>query len=258
MLRVYNRKIPPPLPVHRMISRVTPSLPEVVDLRKFCGPIKDQGQEGSCTGHAATSACEWIHRAYLSNKTVVFSPQYTYIKELIAQGDFPNDVGSDGVTLCKTLIVNGCCELSVFPYVPGQIIKPTPEQDANAAQFTLGAYHGLKGSNVAQSVLGDPVPWPIVMGFNVYESFESDVVANTGVYNPQQGERSLGGHEVMLCGYDIGVTPSLRPANCPPAFLVQNSWGTAWGWESGYFWAAQTVLDAADTDLKIAHAGHPW
>lgn len=257
MNRTYDRHIPAPLPSYRLLTRVSANLPPTVDTRPFCGPIKDQGQEGACTAHAGTSASEWIHRAYLKSKSLVFSPQYTYAKELIAQGSFPNDVGSDGTTLCGTLIASGCCELALYPYKAGDIETPTPNQDANAATHTLGAYHGLTGSAVALSVLGDPVPWPVCVGFTVYESFESDATASSGIYNPGVGESSLGGHEVLMVGYDVGDSATLRPDTCPPAVLIQNSWGTGWGL-GGFFWMALPVLDDPDTDLKIAHAGGPW
>lgn len=253
----YDRVKPPPLPPQRMIRRWLPGLSLVVDLRKWCGPIKDQGAEGACTAHAGTSASEWIHRKYLSSAPI-FSPQYTYAKELIAQGNFPNDEGSDGETLCETLIVNGCCELSLYPYVAGQILMPTPAQDADAAQFRLGAYHGLANSAVAQSVLADPVPWPVDIGFDVYSSFESNETAETGIMTvPVAGEQLLGGHETLIVGCDLAAAPTIRPAACPPAFLVQNSWGTDWG-IGGFFWMPVPILDAADTDLKIAHSGAPW
>ena len=256
-MRKFDRKSPAPLPAHRMLSRVTPVLPPVVDLREWCGPIKDQGNEGACTAHAGTSAVEWIFRRYLG-KHPILSPQYTYAKELIAQGSFPSDVGSDGTTLAGTLIASGCCELSLFPYVPGQIITPTAAQDANAAGWQMGAYHGLEGSQVALSVLGNPVPWPVEIGFTVYESFESDEVASTGVMPmPGGGEQQLGGHEVLLVGYDIGETPNLRPAGSPPAFLVQNSWSSSWAL-GGFFWMPLAIADDPSTDLKIVHAGGPW
>jgi C1A family cysteine protease len=94
------------------------------------------------------------------------------------------------------------------------------------------------------------------MGFTVYSSFESDEVASTGIYNPDPSTESvLGGHEVMVIGYDVGSTPSLRPAGCPPAALIMNSWGP-WGWNnSGFFWAALSVLDDPSTDLKVVHSG---
>lgn len=258
-MRKLNRHIPAALPAHRMLSRSTPNLPLFVDLRPHDGPIKDQGDEGACTAHAGTSAREWIVRKFFpSQGPLVFSPQYTYAKELLAQGDFPQDDGSDGTTLCGTLVVNGCCELDLYPYVDGQISRPTAEQDLNAAKHTLGAWHGCNGSLTALSVLGDPVPWPIMMGFVVYSGLMSDECQATGVMPlPAPGETPEGGHEVKFSGYDVGPTPTLRPANCPPAVLVQNSWGPNWGIK-GYFWCPLAVLDLPDTDLKVAHSGAPW
>jgi Papain family cysteine protease len=252
----YGRSIPAPLPAHRMLSRVSAGLPTMVDLRANCGAIKDQGQLGSCTGHAFSEAIEWIFRAYLG-KQPTLSPLYLYAKELIADGDFPNDDGSTGLTGCNVAIVNGCCEDSLYPDASQTIQQPTAAMDANAGQYRLGAYHGLAGSQVALSVVGDPVPWVVEIGFTVYSSFESDETATTGVYNPQPGESVLGGHEVLMVGYDVGDTPTLRPASAGPSALIQNSWGTDWGL-SGFFWMALPVLDDPQTDLKIVHSGGPW
>lgn len=257
MGRIFNRKIPAPLPTRMLLTRVSKAIPDVVDLRQWQGPIKDQGQEGSCTGHASTECFEWEDRRYYKNENV-YSPQYTYARELIMNGDFPQDNGSDGTTLCEVGIQFGFCPLSDYPYVEGQILQPTPEQDTEAAQHKATKYHGVVGSAIALTVLGDPTPWPLAVGFTVPASFESNEVANTGVMIPlQPGESSPGGHEVAVTGgYDIGATPTLRPQGCPPAVLVQNSWGTGWGWNgTGLFWMPLEVLDAIDTDIKVLHPG---
>jgi hypothetical protein len=263
----FDRSIPEPLPAHRMLSRVSLNLPSVVDLRSWCGPIKNQGAEGSCTGNSSASAGEWIFRKYAkfwlpkgAPPNPQFSAQYTYEWELITDGNFPSDAGSDGETACEVAILKGFCPLALDPYVAGQITQPTAAQDAAAGLYRMGAYHGLTGSQVMQSVLGDPVPWPVLVGFTVYDSLESDEVAATGIYNPNVSTESvLGGHEVLAVGYDLGAIPTLRPAACPPAFLIQNSWSDSWGLK-GFFWMVTSVIDAADgsTDLKITHAGGKW
>ena len=253
----YNRNIPPPLPHHMMLTRITPALPPVIDLRASAGPVKDQGSEGSCTGHAFSSCMEWIFRRYL-NQAPVLSPQFFYAEELIADGDFPNDNGSDGLTGCCVATGKGCCEAASYPYVAGQILRPTPDQETNARKYLMGAYHGIPGSKVALSVLGDPVPWPIEIGFTVYESFESNWAIPGVMPVPNNGESVLGGHEVAgTGGYDIGDTPTLRPVGCPPAVLIQNSWGGDFGLQ-GFFWMPLVCLDASDTDIKIVHSGKPW
>lgn len=230
-----------------MLSKVNPNLPPVVDLRQWAGPVKDQGDEGACTAHAGSSAMEWIFRRYHSRQPIL-SPQYLYAQELIADGDFPNDNGSDGTTLCTTMIRKGCCDLSLYPYVSGQIKAPNVAQDQNAAQYQLGAFHGLVSSAVALSVIGDPTPWPVLVGFTVFESFESDEVAQTGIMPiPQPGETIMGGHEVLMLGYDLPNKTA----------LILNSWGESWG-QKGYFVMPLAILDRQDTDLKIAHSGAPW
>ncbi len=89
--------------------------------------------------------------------------------------------------------------------------------------------------------------YPFVFGFTVYESFESDQVAQTGhVPMPQAGEQVVGGHAVLAVGYD----------DSNQWFIVRNSWGPNWGMQgyftmpylylldpnlSGDFWMVQTV-----------------
>jgi hypothetical protein len=239
-----------------MLTRAAPNLPATVDLRSWDGLVKDQGSLGSCTGHAFAESAEWIWRRYFGQSPIL-SPLYVYAKELIADGNFPADDGSDGTTGCNVMIASGACEDALYPDASQTIQAPTAAMDANARQYQLGAYHGVGGSAVALSVLGDPVPWPVQMGFTVYASFESDAVASTGVYSPQPGEGVVGGHEVKASGYDVGAEPTLRPAGCPPAVLFQNSWGSGWGL-AGYFWCPLAVLDDPETDLKIVHSGKPW
>jgi C1A family cysteine protease len=63
-----------------------------------------------------------------------------------------------------------------------------------------------------------------LVGFTVYQSFESNDVALTGVVPmPQIGESVLGGHCVEIVGYSILTR----------MFIFKNSWGVNWG-DKGY------------------------
>ena len=44
---------------------------------------------------------------------------------------------------------------------------------------------------------------PVMIGISVYTSFESDTVAKTGIVTlPKKSEQLLGGHAVLVVGYD--------------------------------------------------------
>jgi C1A family cysteine protease len=74
--------------------------------------------------------------------------------------------------------------------------------------------------------------YPIVYGFTVYESFESQEVASAGnVPMPKHGEKVMGGHCVVAVGYD----------DDEGVFICRNSWGDHWG-DVGYFYMPYAYL----------------
>ncbi len=168
------------------------ALPPQADLREWAGPVKDQGEEGSCTGHAFSSAREWIARKY-EKSSPVLSPQCLYVEELLASGDFPNDEGAMPRTACQVLTALGCCETALYPYVAGNITRPTPEQVQNALKYRTGAYHRIASLVDFLKCVADPTPWPVLVGFTVYESLMSEQVAETGVMPTPQSWRAAAG-----------------------------------------------------------------
>jgi C1A family cysteine protease len=91
--------------------------------------------------------------------------------------------------------------------------------------------------------------YPVLMGFTVYDSFESDVVANTGyVLMPNMNkEEILGGHATAILGHDDHD----KTGGYSGHFWVANSWGTEWGvalhGQRGFFKVPYEFI--ANTDL---------
>jgi C1A family cysteine protease len=80
--------------------------------------------------------------------------------------------------------------------------------------------------------------FPFVFGFAVYESFQTQEVARTGIVNlPDKKESMLGGHAVVSVGYEDKLK----------RFIVRNSWGNDWGIK-GYFTIPYQYLE--DRDLS--------
>ena len=78
--------------------------------------------------------------------------------------------------------------------------------------------------------------FPVVFGFTVYESFESDDVAKTGLMPmPKDGEKILGGHAVAVVGFD----------DSKKLFTIRNSWGSGWG-DKGYFFMPYEFITNPD------------
>ncbi len=232
--------------MYRASSPARP-VPQDMDLREWGGPIKDQGEEGSCSGHAFSSAREWIARKY-EKASPTLSAQYLYVEELIADGTFPKDEGAMPRTGCQVLTAKGCCEASLYPHVAGKFAAPTAEQAQNALKYKTGAYHRIPSLGDLLSCLADPTPWVVPVGFRVYESFMTQQVAETGIMPmPKPGEQQEGGHEVLCLGYNMANHMA----------LMQNSWGERWG-QRGYFWMPFEVIASAETDLWMVHTGGPW
>ncbi len=219
----------PDLPDHRdklykTLTVVKPEkLPSYIDLRDGCSPVEDQGELGSCTANALAGNLEYLKKKQLK-KVLDFSRLFIYYNERVVEHTTDTDSGAmirDGI---KTLAKLGCCPESEWPYDIKEFTKKPPEiAYKDALTHLIDSYYRLGSLNEMRHTLANN--YPFVFGFSVYESFESDVVARTGIVPmPTPDERLLGGHAVMAVGYD----------DSKEQFIVRNSWGTSWG-QHGYF-----------------------
>lgn len=222
---------------------------DVVDLEQWCGPVKDQGDLGACTAFAGTGNLEYLVRRY-NNKPFVFSPLFLYYMERSIDGSLgEGDTGSYGRTSCKAMNRYGVCLESVDGYDTRNFeVAPTDQMMKDAASRRSGAYHRVSSVGDIQSCIRSG--YPILVGFTVYDNFESKEVASTGNMPADPGTLILGGHEVLFIGYD----------NHKEAFKVRNSWGLGWG-DSGNFWFPyEAVEDTTDIfqDGWMQHLGKAW
>ncbi|PYO01888.1 MAG: peptidase [Candidatus Rokuibacteriota bacterium] len=209
--------------LYTAVREVRAALPAKTDLRAACSPVENQGQLGSCTGNALAGALEFLE--VKDRKPFVnLSRLFIYYNERVIEHSVKSDAGAmirDGI---KTLAKQGVCSEKKWPYVVSRFsVKPSPACFTEAADHQITSYQRILSLNEMKSCLADG--FPFVFGFTVYESFESEAVAKTGVLNmPQKGERVVGGHAVLAVGYDDSTR----------RFFVRNSWGSGWGMK-GYF-----------------------
>jgi C1A family cysteine protease len=199
------------------------TLPALVDLRPTCSPVEDQGNLGSCTANALAGALEFLEDKD-KIKEVSMSRLFIYYNERAIEHTVTSDSGAairDGI---KSLAKQGCCPETEWPYIISRFeIKPSPTCYTDALKHVIQSYYRISTLTDMKSCLA--AGYPFVFGFTVYESFESDQVAKTGIVPmPGPTEAVLGGHAVLAVGYN----------DAQQRFIVRNSWGTAWGMQ-GYF-----------------------
>lgn len=201
------------------------SQPEAVDLRPKCPPVFDQGELGSCTANAISAA--FLFEMMRQNKPNLYVPSrlFIYYNERLIEGTVNEDSGAqlrDGI---KSVVKQGICPEPMWPYDISQYAVKPPQHCYQYAQGEqVLKYRRVSGTLTAMlSCLASG--FPFVFGFTVYESFESDEVARTGILKmPSPYEQVLGGHAVMAVGYN----------RTTQNFIVRNSWGADWG-QDGYF-----------------------
>lgn len=237
--KIYGWK--PDLPDHRDFAYAITkaiSLPAKVDLTaQFPAPY-DQGQLGSCTANAIGAAFQFELKKQ-GLKDFMPSRLFIYYNERKMEGTVSRDAGAmirDGV---KTLNKNGVCAETLLPYnVKRFSVAPSIQCVHAALKNKATSYSRLNSASLNDLKTCLASGFPFVFGFSVYDGFESDEVAKTGVLNmPAKGENMLGGHAVCCVGYD----------DASGRFIVRNSWGADWG-QSGYFTIPYEYL----TDSNLA------
>jgi C1A family cysteine protease len=205
------------------VHKVPKKLPPKKDLRLFCSPVEDQKDLGSCTANALAGALE-----FLMNKDKIafvdMSRLFIYYNERVIEHSVKTDSGAmirDGI---KTLAKQGACSESNWPYnIAKFAAKPPKKCYTEALNYQILSYARINTVDEMRTCIADG--FPFIFGFAVYDSFETQKVAKTGIVDmPKPGENMLGGHAVLGVGYD---DKSKR-------FIVRNSWGTDWG-KKGYF-----------------------
>ena len=218
---------------------VVAALPPKVDLRPQCPPVYDQGQLGSCTGNAIAGAVHFDRKKQGASPDFIPSRLFIYYNERVIEHTVAQDAGAmirDGI---KSISQVGVCpETPDWPYdITKFAQKPSAQALSDALHHKAVSYQRLV--NTLTQMKGCLASgYPFVFGFSVYESFESQAVAQTGVVPmPQSNEQQIGGHAVLAVGYD----------DTQQRFTVRNSWGPNWGM-AGYF----TIPYAYLTDSNLA------
>src|SRR5262249_7906168 len=220
----------PDLPDHRDFVFAAPAaaveaLPARTDLRPGCPPVYDQKDLGSCTAQAIAAALEFDQRKQTQTDAFTPSRLFIYYNERVIEGTVREDSGAmlrDGI---KSVAKQGAPHETLWPYLVRKFRAKPPA----AAYRDAGKHQALLYQRVPRTLeqfkgcLASG--YPFVLGFSVYESFESRDVATGGdAPMPLAGEALLRARAVLAVGSD----------DARSRFVARNSWGSRWG-VAGYF-----------------------
>jgi C1A family cysteine protease len=206
-------------------------------------PVRDQGHCGACWAFSLAGAEELqllIKKpdAYRkSGAEAVRAVQALVSCDTKAKGC--NGGGLDATYLVKA----GLPAESLYPYKSGDGASRTcgdgaVDRNWRAKSEAISDWGMVDGSvESIKKALAQYGPVPTtMMVFNDFKLYKS------GVYKQTPGSKFLGGHAVLIVGYD----------DADQSLVVKNSWTTGWG-DKGYFKIAYSEVQCSLTDLLIWH-----
>jgi hypothetical protein len=264
--------------VLRPISDTTPyqpisapgGLPALVDHRTegLVGPVRDQGEAGSCSANAIASLIEtYVLKRGLGPQRASALHVFAIYEHTAVQGATDDNIGN----LKK---VAGITSEAVWPYDP---VKACRVAIGAAVSGCDAAYRVQAGSGytdpviVAERQRADASPLYRVTGvetiadspgrdseiMKLLASGEAvylgvDMAVNWSIAGPggfhgdvlPPPQAYYGSHALLAQGY--------RATSSGPQFLVQNSWGTSWG-QNGFVWIPEDILKSR---LRSAYRFH--
>jgi len=216
------------------------SLPSSIDWRDYSGgnwvtPVKNQQLCGSCYAFATLGALETLIKLERGDPDFDIDLSEQHFVSCGSSGnrggyDYGGCAGNYMDYSCDFLVSTGVPDEACFSYDGGQLTGSEPPcsnacSDVAERVYKISGYSFIASDGVGyipspEKIKSVVVNRPIICGFIVYGDFQNYA---GGVYEPLPDQSALGGHMVIIVGYDDSQS----------CWIAKNSWGTEWG-ESGF------------------------
>jgi len=228
-------------------------LPKEISYRNEITHIRNQGSEGSCTGHAACYLKEFQEQRDYS-KFIALSPRFAYEESKKISG---STEGSSMKATAQALISKGICEDRFWPYIAGKVGTPESIAYKNAEKYKCQSKY-VRVTNIDELKKALAQYGPVMVGVLVYKNWyrqKNGHIPNPSFWDKLQGV--LGGHAITISGY----------SDITKEFEFPNSWDKTWG-DNGFGYItykhmSQIIMDAyamIDIDDSLPYefktAGH--
>jgi hypothetical protein len=242
--RIYQpplKSLPPQYPPPQWVGR---ELPKYVK----AGLVLDQGQEGACTGFGLAGVINYLlyRQSVETGKAPPARVSTRMIYHLARKYDeWPGEdyEGSSCRGAMKGWFHHGVCSEKLWPYRDengeAKFVKPLKGWDADAAQRPVGAYYRIMIDAIADLQAAINEVGAVYVSSDVHKGWDQigDRLKSLPTIPWKSTMKPDGGHSFALVGYD------------KDGFIVQNSWGSKWGYLG---FARLTYED------WLEHAGDAW
>jgi C1A family cysteine protease len=215
----------------------------------------DQGQLGSCVSFGTCAAAVF---ARVLAGGVSFDPSELFLYFAARErAGYPvtEDTGLEIRDGFASLAHDGVPPAEDWPYDPAKFAERPPQRAyVDAAQSEALVYGAVGTDDIDATIAGG---YPVVIGWDVFESFEGGSVADTGVMPvPSSREQVLGGHCTVLVSTPVdgsqipgGITGILYRRG-------RNSWGIGWG-DRGWYWHPVPAMNHASDFWQVTTISAP-
>lgn len=213
------------------------ALPVRTDHRHLLPPVRDQGDRGTCLAFALSAAHEAGRAAGVPN-TLHYSEEVLYWGAKQIDGD--TEEGSTYDSGDGALQRWGQPDAPLWPYDPlrdatAPGYRPPPAAiDPRHCRTAQLEYLGDTVDDIRQELA---VGGAVALAMTIYDTFYLPQQGTVAV--PAAGAADLGGHAVLVVGYD--------DAHAGGSLLIRNSWGDAWG-DLGHAYVPYAYFDLDATD----------
>lgn len=193
-----------------------PALPAVWDFTSCLQPVRNQGGEGTCVGHALTAVMGYQQNVLAEPGKVpdreVLSPRDAYEGARMLE-----PVNGDGATprsALKWAQRQGICREDLWPYTPGTRGTPSGQTSASRYANRVITYARVP---LTPAAVRAALYWhgPVLAVINADAGFQA-----TGKDGwCRSSGPAAGQHAIAISGWD----------DSRQAFRIRNSWGTNWG-----------------------------
>lgn len=213
----------------------TIKLPETLDYRSELQPIRDQGNQGSCSAMTAAVIKEW-HEFKELGFNEYMSPQFVY--NLRPNKPKEGMVPRDTMKILKNI---GIVPEKIYSY--GRQVQINNNLLEMASNFKIYGFSRINSIYAAKSSLISD--GPLYVGFPVYSETRPKFWKQRN-----RSDKFLGGHAVAIVGWTKN------------SFIIRNSWGDSWGYsgysyypfnEWGSHWEMWSAIDADSCMKKLEH-----